>query len=143
MIYFILFSGVVLGHGGGMFQQIYWPFFFGLGGHISSGKQWFPWIHVADTAGFISYAIENRHVSGVYNGVAPETLTNAQFTKVFASAMNRPALFPVPDFMIKAVFGLERGKVILEGQMVVPKRTLESGYNFLFPNLNSACRDLV
>lgn len=139
----ILRSGVVLGRDGGMIQQIYWPFFFGTGGRIGSGDQWFPWIHVEDTAGFIRYAIDNDNVSGVFNGVAPQCATNAQFTKAFASAMNRPAFFPVPAFVMNTVYGPERGKVILEGQKIIPVRTLESGYQFRFPDLTSACRDLV
>lgn len=135
-------SGVVLGRDGGMIQQIYYPFFFGLGGPISSGEQWFPWIHVDDLVGIVLHAITNDNVSGVLNGVAPESATNADFTKAFASAMCRPAFFPVPGFVMNFVFGHERGKVMLEGQKVIPKRTLESGYTFLFPDLASACKNL-
>ena len=136
-------SGVVLGRDGGMIQQIYWPFFFGTGGPISSGRQWFPWIHVADIAGLVTHAIINDNVSGVLNGVAPQTCTNGEFTKAFASAMWRPALIPVPAFVMNTVYGPERGKIILEGQKVIPKRTLETGYKFAFPDLTSACKDVA
>ncbi|KAL8605936.1 hypothetical protein ACOMHN_024760 [Nucella lapillus] len=135
-------SGVVLGRDGGMIQQIYLPFFMGLGGPISSGEQWFPWIHVSDIAGLVFHAIRNDNVSGILNGVAPQSATNAEFTKAFASAMCRPAFFPVPGFVMNWVFGHERGKVILEGQKVIPKRTLESGYKFSYPDLASACKNL-
>ncbi|KAK7114925.1 epimerase family protein SDR39U1-like [Littorina saxatilis] len=138
----IVRSGVVLGRDGGMIQQIYWPFFLGAGGRIGSGAQWFPWVHVADVAGIITHAIINDHVSGVLNAVAPEPATNAEFTKAFASAMWRPSIFPVPGFVMNTVYGPERGKVILEGQKVIPKKTLESGYKFAFPDLKSACQDV-
>lgn len=138
----IVRSGVVLGRDGGMIQQIYWPFFMGVGGRIGSGQQWFPWIHVEDIAGIITHAITDDSVSGILNGVAPQPATNTDFTKAFASSMGRPALFPVPGFVMNTVYGPERGKVILEGQKVSPKRTLESGYKFAFPDLTSACKSL-
>ncbi|XP_046328187.2 epimerase family protein SDR39U1-like [Haliotis rufescens] len=132
-------SGVVLGRDGGMVQQMFVPFFLGVGGRVGSGSQWLPWIHVADIAGLFTHAILNPNVKGILNGVAPEAATNSDFTKAFASAMWRPALFPVPGFVMNFVFGEERGKVILEGQKVLPKRTLESGYEFVYPDLKSAC----
>ncbi|KAK7478374.1 hypothetical protein BaRGS_00030378, partial [Batillaria attramentaria] len=138
----ILRCGVVLGRDGGMIQQLYWPFFLGLGGPIGSGKQWLPWIHVADVAGLVTHAILNDHVSGILNAVAPEPVTNAQFAKTFASAMWRPAVIPMPGFIMNTVYGPERGIVVLEGQKVIPKRTLETGYPFAFPTLASACKDV-
>ena len=134
---------MVFGRDGGMIQQIYWPFFLGTGGRLGSGQQWLPWVHVADVAGIVTYAIINDSVSGILNAVSPSPATNAEFTKAFASAMRRPAIFPVPEFVINTVFGPERGLVILEGQKVVPKRTLEAGYKFSFPDLCSACRQLT
>ena len=136
-------TGVVLGRDGGMIQQIYWPFYLGTGGRIGSGQQWFPWIHVKDVTGIVTYSILNDGVSGILNAVSPHAATNDEFTKSFARAMGRPAIIPVPEFVINMVYGPERGKVILEGQKVVPKRTLEAGYKFSFPELCSACRHLV
>ncbi|XP_074646301.1 epimerase family protein SDR39U1-like [Tubulanus polymorphus] len=134
--------GVVLGREGGVILRSYFPFFFGLGGRIGSGNQWFPWIHIADIAGIYQHAIENTNVSGILNGVAPNPVTNQQFTKAFAGAMSRPAFFPVPEFVMKAVFGADRARVILEGQKVLPKRTLESGYQFSYPDIQSACQEV-
>lgn len=133
----------MLGRDGGMIKQIYWPFFFGAGGRIGAGTQWFPWIHVADVAGIVTHAIENDKVSGILNAVAPHPATNAEFTKTFASALRRLAVFPIPGFVMNFAYGPERGKVVLEGQKVIPKRTLQSGYKFVFPDLTSACRDLT
>lgn len=130
---------MVLGRDGGMVQQMFIPFFLGVGGRVGSGSQWLPWIHVADIAGLFTHAILNPDVKGILNGVAPEAATNSDFTKAFARAMWRPAWFPVPGFVMNFVFGEERGKVILEGQKVLPKRTLESGYEFVYPDLKSAC----
>lgn len=75
-------SGVVLGRNGGMVKQIYWPFYFGLGGPIGSGKQYLPWIHISDLCRFILLAIEDDSMKGVYNGVAPQQITNNEFSKV-------------------------------------------------------------
>lgn len=75
-------SGVVLGRNGGMVRQIYWPFYFGLGGPIGSGKQYLPWIHISDLCRFILFAIQDETVKGVYNGVAPQQITNNEFSKV-------------------------------------------------------------
>lgn len=135
--------GVVLGRDGGVIQQSYIPFSFGLGGRIGSGKQWFPWIHISDIVGIYKHVITNPNVSGVLNGVAPEHVTNTDFTQAFAKALHRPAFFPVPGFLMHLVFGDIRAKVILEGQRVIPERTLNSGYEFQFPDIQSACNQLA
>ncbi|KAK3086633.1 hypothetical protein FSP39_021228 [Pinctada imbricata] len=136
-------SGVVLGRDGGMIQQTYLPFFLGLGGPIGSGKQWFPWIHVEDLAGIFVHALTNENVSGILNGVAPEPVTNAGFAKAFGKALHRPAFIPLPSFVMQGVYGSTRSKMILQGQQVYPKRTLESGYQYLYPDIESACNQLA
>lgn len=78
----IIRSGVVLGHDGGMIKQLYLPFFFGLGGPVSPGNQYLPWIHIDDLIRLITYSIENSHVNGILNGVAPHLITNEQFSSV-------------------------------------------------------------
>lgn len=135
--------GVVMGRTGGIIQQSIWPFWFGLGGIIGSGKQYFPWIHIDDMTGMIVHALENDHVTGVLNGVAPEIVTNERFTKEYASALWRPAILPTPAFVVNFIFGQERGKLLLEGQKVIPKRTLELGYKFQFPEIKSALASIV
>ncbi|KAL5021654.1 hypothetical protein ScPMuIL_000809 [Solemya velum] len=137
----IVRSGVVLGRDGGMIQQLFLPFFLGIGGKIGTGKQWFPWIHIADISGIICHAIKNDDVTGILNGVAPEMATNSDFTQAYGRAMWRPTVFPIPTFMIKFMYQSERSKIILEGQKVIPKRTLESGYKYVFPDLKSTCSD--
>ncbi|PRD32280.1 UNVERIFIED_CONTAM: Epimerase family protein SDR39U1 [Trichonephila clavipes] len=140
---FIVRSGVVIGRSGGMINQLYLPFYFGLGGPIGSGNQPMPWIHIEDIAGIFVHGIQSENVHGVLNGVSPQIITNKEFTKALARAMWRPAFFPLPAFVVKLAFGDERASMMLEGQKVVPKRTLESGYKFVYPDINSACKELA
>lgn len=135
--------GLALARDGGTLQRLLLPFQLGLGGRIGSGKQWFSWIHMDDLVGIIAHAIENEKTRGVLNGVAPECVTNAEFTSTFAKSLCRPAILPVPGFAIRLLFGDERADAILQGQHVVPKRTLESGYKYLYPDPRSACKNLV
>jgi len=79
---------------------------------------------------------------GVLNAVAPQTTTNAEFTAALARAMWRPAMFPMPSSVLKLLYGSERASVITDGQKVIPKRTLESGYQFIYPDILSACRQV-
>jgi len=79
---------------------------------------------------------------GVLNAVAPQTTTNAEFTTALARAMWRPAMFPMPSSVLKLIYGTERASVITDGQKVIPKRTLESGYQFIYPDILSACQQV-
>nr|XP_050864647.1 epimerase family protein SDR39U1 [Vespula vulgaris] len=136
-------SGVVLGKDGGMIKQIYLPFLLGLGGPIGSGNQYMPWIHINDLANIFLFAIKNDNVYGILNGVAPQPVTNKEFTKAFAQALKRPAIIPVPSIALNLIFNKERAKMMLEGQKVLPKRTEELGFQYQFSDINSACKDIV
>ena len=136
-----ILTGLALGRDGGAIQQMIIPFWFGLGGRISTGKQWFPWVHVDDVAGIMTHAIENDNVTGILNATAPDYVTNSQFTNVFAQTMWRPAFFPVPEFALNLIYGKERAKVLTTGVKVIPQRTLDSGYRFIYPDLKSACKE--
>ncbi|XP_013918337.1 PREDICTED: epimerase family protein SDR39U1 [Thamnophis sirtalis] len=138
-------SGAVLGKDGGAISQMIWPFRFGLGGPIGSGHQHFPWIHVADLSGIVSHGLQKEGLRGILNGVAPSAVdtTNEDFARAMGSVLKRPAFLPLPGFVVKAVFGSERSTMLLDGQRVVPKRTLESGYMFAFPDLSSALQDIL
>jgi len=137
----ILRPGVVLGRNGGMISQIYLPFFLGLGGRMGEGGQPMPWVHVKDVSGMIKHAIEDESMEGVYNAVAPHMVTNQQFVDAFAGALQRPAFFPLPDFVWNSVFGEERASMITKGQWIEPKRSLESGYKFRFPTIQEAAAE--
>ncbi|XP_060031257.1 epimerase family protein SDR39U1 isoform X1 [Erinaceus europaeus] len=137
-------SGVVLGRGGGAIGHMLLPFRLGLGGPIGSGHQFFPWIHVGDLAGILAHALEASHVQGVLNGVAPASATtNAEFAQALGAALGRPAFIPLPSAVVQAVFGRERAVMLLEGQKVVPRRTLAAGYRYSFPELRAALREVV
>ncbi|XP_043588720.1 epimerase family protein SDR39U1 isoform X2 [Bombus pyrosoma] len=136
-------SGVVLGKNGGMIKEIYLPFFFGLGGPISSGDQYMPWIHITDLVNLFLFSIENENVYGILNGVAPQIVTNKEFTKAFASVMQRPAFIPVPRIILNSLFNKERAKIMLEGQKVIPKRVKELGFQYQYPDINCACAEVL
>src|SRR4029078_1116110 len=103
-------TGIVLGKNGGALKQMLPPFRAFVGGKIGSGKQWMSWIHLDDLIGIICHALENP-VSGPINGTAPNPVTNADFTSELGRALNRPAVFPVPEFAIKTIFGEMAGIV--------------------------------
>ncbi|XP_039308382.1 epimerase family protein SDR39U1 isoform X2 [Solenopsis invicta] len=136
-------SGVVLGRNGGMIKQIYLPFFLGLGGPIGSGNQYMPWIHITDLVCMFIFALKNNNVHGILNGVAPQLITNKEFTKVFAAAIKRPAVIPLPSFFLEILFNKERAKIMLEGQKVIPKRVTELGFQYQYPDIEKACKQLV
>lgn len=137
----VLLSGVVLGREGGMIQQLYVPFFMGFGGPVGSGEQAMPWIHIHDIIGIFMHAIETENVTGVINGVAPQIITNRDFATAFGRAMWRPSFVPLPSFVVNMMFGEERAKIMTEGQKVVPKKALDTGYTFKFPDINAACTE--
>jgi len=138
----VLRFGVVLGKNGGMLQQLLFPYRMCLGGPLGSGKQYMPWIHIKDLVALQEYAIKHENMSGVYNAVAPQIITNQEFSTALAHALNRPAILRIPSFGIKKLFG-ESAYLVLEGQKVIPKRTLESGFEFKYPTINNALKEIV
>lgn len=138
----IIRTGVVLTMDGGALPRMVLPFRFGLGGRLGSGRQWFPWIHIADEVGAIRFLLENEATSGPYNLSAPNPVTNAEFTRALGEILRRPTLFAVPGFALRLLFG-EMAAVLLTGQRAIPKRLLEAGYTFRFSDLRAALRDLL
>uniref|UniRef100_A0A0K8TKJ3 Putative nucleoside-diphosphate sugar epimerase n=1 Tax=Tabanus bromius TaxID=304241 RepID=A0A0K8TKJ3_TABBR len=136
-------SGVVIGRGGGMIASIQLPFWLGLGGPIGSGNQPLPWIHILDLCRLIQFAMENPNVSGPLNGVAPEIVTNEQFSKAYASALRRPAIFAVPEFVVDLLFGKERSVLLTTGAKVKPKKVLDLGFEYKYPTAKAACTAVV
>lgn len=134
--------GVVLGRGGGALEQMLLPFKMGVGGKLGSGRQYMPWVHIEDLTGIMLHAIKHNSMRGPVNGVAPNPVTNAYFTKMLAKALHRPALLPVPAFGLKALMG-EFGTVLLSSQRAVPRAALEHGYDFAYPDIADAFENLV
>ena len=133
--------GVVLDARGGALRRMLTPFRMGAGGKLGDGKQWMSWIHLADLAAMFQFAVENP-VHGVLNGVAPIPVSNADFTKTLARVVHRPAIFPVPAFGLKLLFG-EMSEILLASQRVLPAAPEAAGFQFRFPELGGALRDLL
>jgi hypothetical protein len=134
--------GVVLGKDGGALAKMLPPFRVGLGGRLASGQQWMSWIHIDDVIGLIRFALANSAVRGPLNTTAPQPVTNANFTKDLAEALHRPAIFPVPGFALKTLFG-EMAEVILASQRVIPQAAKSAGFQFQYPELRLALARLL
>lgn len=134
--------GVVLSRQGGALEKMLLPFKLGLGGRLGNGRQWFPWIHIDDIVGLFEAAIFNPAVRGVLNGAAPESVTNEEFTRSLAAALNRPVFLPVPTPAIRLLIG-EMAAVVLASQRVIPAAARTVGYQFRFPQIDGALRDIL
>jgi hypothetical protein len=130
--------GVVLGKHGGALKQMLLPFKLGLGGRLSSGKQWFSWIALSDLINLLIFAMETNPLSGPINGTSPEPATNNEFTRVLAFVLNRPALFPVPAFVLRRLPGDMAEETFLSSERVLPKKALDAGFKFAYPDLYEA-----
>ena len=137
----ILRFGIVLGNGGALGKMIP-PFKLFAGGPIGSGRQWFSWIHVDDLVNLILQALTTAEIEGVYNGTAPNPVRMADLSQTLGRVMNRPSWLPVPGFAIEALLG-DGAIVVLEGQQVMPKRTMETGFEYKYPNLQSALTQIL
>ena len=136
--------GLVLSAKGGALGKMLTPFQLGLGGRIGSGQQWWSWIHVDDIVGGIRHAIRTESLSGPVNFVAPNAVRNAEFTKLLASVLRRPAIFPVPEFALRLAFGKQAAEeMLLASQRVEPGKLIASGYAFRFRELGAALENLV
>lgn len=133
--------GAVLDRGGGALQKMLPAFWLGLGGRLGSGRHYFPWIHREDMSAILQWLLENRQASGVYNASAPRPVTNAEFTQALARAIKRPAVLPMPEFAIKLLFG-GVSEILLGSQRMLPKRLLEQGFEFRYPDIDSALAEM-
>jgi uncharacterized protein (TIGR01777 family) len=138
----IIRSGAVFSTQGGAFPLMRLPFKFFVGGPLGSGRQWLPWIHVADEVRAIRFLIEHPQADGPFNLCAPDTLTNAALMRVLGQVMGRPAFMRVPAWALRLSLG-ELSTTLLHGQRAVPRRLLELGFTFQFPEAQAALRDLL
>lgn len=134
--------GIVLSTEGGALERLLMPFRLGLGGPIGLGRAWWSWVHIDDAVGVIMHALQNTGVEGALNVTAPHPARNADFARALGSALKRPAVAPVPPIALKLMLG-EGASVLLASQRIIPTRTLDSGYRFLHPEIDSALQDLV
>ncbi|MCY7335250.1 MAG: TIGR01777 family oxidoreductase [Chamaesiphon sp.] len=138
----ILRLGIVLGENGGVLGKMLAPFSAFVGGPIGSGNQWFSWIHRDDVVRLIIAALNDTKMQGVYNATAPNPITMTEFSQTLGTVMNRPSWLSVPNFALEAMLG-EGAIVVLQGQQVVPTRTLAQGFDFQYSTLKPALTAIV
>jgi uncharacterized protein (TIGR01777 family) len=129
--------GIILAKDAGALPQMMLPFKIGAGGKLGSGKQWTSWVSLDDVVSAIRFVLENAALRAAVNVTAPHAVTNAEFTKVLAHTMHRPAFFTVPPFALRAVLGEMADQMLLSSQRVVPRVLLDSGFEFRFPDLQA------
>jgi uncharacterized protein (TIGR01777 family) len=138
----VLRFGVILARDGGALKKMLPPFKLGIGGRIGNGKHWMSWIHIDDVARLIAFAIADGSVCGPVNAVAPNPVTNAQFTRALARALHRPAIFPMPVFALRMLFG-QMAEILYASQRVIPEAAMRAGFEFRFREIDVALRDLM
>ncbi|MEG4347263.1 TIGR01777 family oxidoreductase [Microcoleus sp. A003_D6] len=137
----ILRLGIVLGMGGALAKMLP-PFKLFAGGPIGTGKQWFSWIHREDVVDLILYALQNSQVEGVLNATAPNPVRMNELCQTLGEVLQRPSWLPVPGFALEMLLG-DGAKVVLEGQKVLPKQTLASGFQYQYPTLKLALEEIL
>ena len=136
-------TGVVLSREGGALAKMLPAFKMGAGGKIGDGQQWMSWIDVQDLVGAIHHILKSDLLYGPINMVAPKPVTNAEFTQTLASVLSRPAVFPMPAFAVKLLFGEMGETVLLGSQRVEPTQLVSSGYPFRFRELRSSLQNTL
>ena len=139
----ILRSGVVLGKHGGILQQLHMPFWFGMGGPLSRGQQYLPWIHMEDLVGIFRMALEDDKIQGPMNAVAPQLARNRDFTQALGRVLHRPAVIPLPSFVVRALFGKQRSHLLLGGPKAIPKKAQDARYPFRYSDVFKACQQVM
>ena len=135
-------TGLVLAGGGGLLQRMLLPFRLGLGGQLGNGKQWMSWIHRQDWIAIALQMMADSSMQGVYNATAPNPVTNSEFTRTLAHCLKRPALLPVPAWLLKILLG-EMSELVLGSQRVMPERLLAQGFRFQYTDLSSALNQVL
>jgi len=135
--------GVIFSGEGGALKKMLTPFRLGVGGKLGSGRQYLSWIAIDDVVGAIEHALTNDSLRGAVNAVAPQAVTNREFTKTLGRVLSRPTIFPVPAFAARLAFGEMADATLLSSQRVEPERLNEAGYTFKYPTLEAALRHVL
>jgi uncharacterized protein (TIGR01777 family) len=135
--------GVVLGPAGGALAKMLPPFRMGLGGKLGAGTQWISWIALGDLLGVLEHMLVTETLEGPVNAVAPNPVTNAEFTRTLGRVLGRPTVFGMPTAAVRAMFGEMADEMLLASTRVVPARLLASGYRFQRPDLDGALRHFL
>lgn len=132
-------TGIALSRDGGALPKMLPVFCAGLGGKLGHGRQWMPWIHIDDEIGLLLHAMNEPRLRGAVNAVGPHPVTNATFTRSLAQVLRRPAIFPVPKLALRVALG-EMSQLLTASQRVMPSQAEQTGYHFLYPELEGALR---
>ncbi len=134
--------GMVLSQTGGALEKMLLPYKFFIGGPLGSGRQFISWIHISDLIKSMIFAIENSDFRGVYNACSPNPENMKIFSRTLAEVLGRPNLFPVPEFVLKLLLG-ESATIVIEGQKAIPEKLNQYGFEFEYPGLKEALRNLL
>jgi uncharacterized protein (TIGR01777 family) len=135
--------GIVLSARGGALAKMLFPFRLGLGGNMGNGRQWWSWIHIDDIVGAIHHILKADSLQGPVNLVSANPVRNAEFTRILAGVLSRPAVFPMPSFMAKLAFGQMGEELLLASQRVEPAKLIASGYSFRYSDLQKSLTSLL
>jgi len=135
--------GIVLSAAGGALQKMLPPFRLGIGGNMGNGRQWMSWVDLRDVTAAILHIVKTDSLHGPVNMTSPHPVTNAEFTKTLASVLSRPAVFPMPAFVARLVFGQMADELLLASQRVEPVKLLASGYDFQRPELRRSLQMIL
>ena len=135
--------GIILSTKGGALAKMLPPFRMGVGGRVGDGKQWMSWIALEDVVAGLLHVIKTESVKGAVNFVAPNPVTNAEFTKKLGNALSRPTIFPIPAFGIRLAFGEMADALLLSSQRVQPAVLEASGFEFQYVELSSALKAIL
>ena len=134
--------GIVMGEKGGALSQMIPLFKKYIGGPIGNGKQWFSWVHIKDLAEAFAFLLKHPEISGPVNVCSPNPVRNRDLAKALGKVLQRPSFIPAPGFMVKLVLG-EFGSVILKGQRVIPRKLLDNGFIFQYPDIRKALQSIL
>lgn len=139
----LLRTGIVLAKDGGALATMLTPFKLGVGGVVGSGRQYMSWVSLDDEVGAIVFALEHEEIHGPLNVVAPNPVTNQEFTKTLGDVLYRPTILPLPTFAVDLIFGEMGDALLLDSTRVVPKRLIDAGYEFKYTNLKPALENAL
>jgi len=135
--------GMILDRKGGALGQMLTPFKMGVGGRLGSGKQYWSWIALPDVINALQFCLNHSELAGPVNFVAPDEVTNLEFTKTLGKVLSRPTCLPVPAWGVKTAFGEMGQELMLTSARVVPKKLNEAGFQFQYPQLEDAFRSVL
>ncbi|WP_455756272.1 TIGR01777 family oxidoreductase [Sulfurimonas sp.] len=137
----IIRFGIILGKNGGALSQMLTPFKLGLGGIIGDGKMMTSWIDIDDLTQIYQFVLDNK-LTGTINATSPNPITNYGFTKALGRVLNRPTILPLPEFVLKLIFG-EASSVLTGSKEIYPKILIDSGFEFRYKDIDSSLVNIL